>query len=750
MNLLRFLKGEALARLGRSVLTVALAGAGPALATDFCPFTCGDLDGDGEVSLTDFSTFADCMGQSPGSSQECLCADMDGSGAVDLRDFALFAVLFWQVSDETPPDCTGAAGSTANLTAYRPQHGAGYAPFARTAVDDADEQNATLGPGIRVNAPGDADPAGEDDLIEVELSVDPPDAQLALRRSTAALAVWTTPDKQPGTEIAFVDDRSDALPLGPSRAELTVWVEWVSSEHGTAELDVEPLSATLTKDALVFHTFQSIVVALGGEDQVPSDPADPTTGTFAVATDLYRAGYDVHMFDEDEVAADGTGAVFDEVANAVQNRGVDEIAIFGYSHGGGSTYSLADLLDISRPGLGVFEIQFSSYVDAVRNNSDFDVAQELRRPPSSLYHLNQYQHGVFFEDLGLDGGPVPDSNPPPTGLDVETTPWGADATHFEVDDFAEVRNLIEASLEPLVTREQGVAAMRTLERMHSSRLRAAGGGPLLRMLIPLILFVTPSGAPGDDQVTLSADPTWQAAIARVVTAATEQQQSDALNQLRARDDATRRQLVRQLLYYSSRAHDTADAMAAGAILHKLDIPDQAVTEALVPLLGTTDQDLGKSVQNILGGIEGRAAGRTPDFSAYREIIADAVRETNGPPDALIRYMYESDPGAALLTLMRAYQLRQPATLKTLLWAEHVVSDVLWKQRNGFLNPDEIEPAGAAELARLARHEAWWVRLYVAEIMRQHPAFRQPALVERLKRDAHHLVREAVSAAEREK
>ena len=33
--------------------------------------------------------------------------------------------------------------------------------------------------------------------------------------------------------------------------------------------------------------------------------------------------------------------------------------------------------------------------------------------------------------IGLDGGPVPDSNPPPTGLDVETTPWGAGATHFE-------------------------------------------------------------------------------------------------------------------------------------------------------------------------------------------------------------------------------------------------------------------------------------------------------------------------------
>jgi hypothetical protein len=171
-----------------------------------------------------------------------------------------------------------------------------------------------------------------------------------------------------------------------------------------------------------------------------------------VATSLYASGFDVHMFDEDHVAADGSGSVYDEVVNAVQNRNVQEIAIFGYSHGGGSTYDLADLLDVNRPSIGVFDIVFTSYVDSVSNDSDFDMAQELRRPPSSAYHLNHYQHGVFLEDLGLDGGPVPDSNPPPTGLDVETTAWGAGATHFEVDDFVQVRDLIEATLLQTTTR----------------------------------------------------------------------------------------------------------------------------------------------------------------------------------------------------------------------------------------------------------------------------------------------------------
>ena len=191
-------------------------------------------------------------------------------------------------------------------------------------------------------------------------------------------------------------------------------------------------------------------MALGGEGQVPTDPPDPNHGTFVAARTLYQLGYDVHMYDEDGVAADGTGIVFNEVSTAIRDRSVGTVALFGYSHGGGSTYDLADLLDISRPALGVFEIVFTSYVDSVSNNSDFDTGQELRRPPSTAYHLNHYQHGSIFEDLGLDGGPVPYSIPPPTGLDVETTPWGANATHFQVDDFVQVLGLLESSLQAAI------------------------------------------------------------------------------------------------------------------------------------------------------------------------------------------------------------------------------------------------------------------------------------------------------------
>jgi len=429
-----------------SAVLTAVIGVTIAKAGQLCPFTCGDVTGNALIELDDYSAFHDCFGEQP-VTPECACADLDGDGDVNLHDYALFALVFDNGSDETPPNCTGAPATFANLTAHRPRNGAGYAPLAKIPVAEVDEESATRGPGVRINAPGDSDPASEDDLIEVLLTVQPPGAAFALRRSDAALRVWTTANKQAGTEIAFAGDRTDALPIGPGQSQITLWIEWAAAAHGAADLDAEPFTSTIVRDRLTFHTFRSIIIVLGGEGQVPVYPFDPNSGTFVVGEALYRAGFDALLYDEDVVAADGSGAAYNAVANAIQNRLVDTVAVFGYSHGGGSTYDLAERLDLNRALLGVFTITYTSYVDSVSNNSDVDTAQELRRPPATGYHLNHYQHGTLFEDFFLDGGPVPNSNPPPTGLDVETTPWGATSTHFQVDDYIQVRSLIESTLD---------------------------------------------------------------------------------------------------------------------------------------------------------------------------------------------------------------------------------------------------------------------------------------------------------------
>lgn len=402
-----------------------------------CSACAGDLDDNGLFDGLDVQPFIDCL-QGPPPPMGACCTATD-TCIVTLQSGCAGV---WLGPDST---CEPNPCAFGNLTGYRPQHGAGYFPFAKTPVAEADEESTSTGPGIRINAPGDSDPAGEDDLIELLIENDQPGIPLSLRRTHNALRAWTTRTKVAGTEIPFTDDRTDGLVLGGGGTSLTLWVEWAAAAQGEGEIHLEPLAGAYALETLHFHTFRSIVMALGGEGQVPSVPVDPNHGTFVVALALYGRGFDVHIYDEDHVTADGSGAVYNEVVTAVADRLVDEVSIYGYSHGGGSTHDLSERLDNDRPGIGVFEIVATSYVDAVENDSDFDVSQELRRPPSTGYHANHYQVGSFA-DFFLDGGPVPDSDPPPTGRNMEPPPGEPAVTHYIVDDLVDVRDFIELNL----------------------------------------------------------------------------------------------------------------------------------------------------------------------------------------------------------------------------------------------------------------------------------------------------------------
>ena len=99
-----------------------------------------------------------------------------------------------------------------DLTAYRPQQSGGsYAPFSKTAVSDADEMKSDLGPGIRIDNPGDNDPNGEDDCIELKITDPTQNAKVVLERSSSDLKVWQSSDETGA--ITFTNNKSS--PLGP-------------------------------------------------------------------------------------------------------------------------------------------------------------------------------------------------------------------------------------------------------------------------------------------------------------------------------------------------------------------------------------------------------------------------------------------------------------------------------------------------------------------------------------------------------
>jgi hypothetical protein len=99
----------------------------------------------------------------------------------------------------------------------------------------------------------------------------------------------------------------------------------------------------------------------------------------------------------------------DVAENAIRNRSVSHIGIFGWSHGGGATYDLAETLTNLKTGAigdlpDTFTIDATAYIDAVNYGSlqlapgvgfpgteSWVPMAEFRRPPGAEKVANWYQ-----------------------------------------------------------------------------------------------------------------------------------------------------------------------------------------------------------------------------------------------------------------------------------------------------------------------------------------------------------------------
>jgi hypothetical protein len=333
---------------------------------------------------------------------------------------------------------------TVKLTAYRPQTPP-FDPLKPYAVPD--DQKADPGAGIRVNGEN-----SETNLIQVTLQVGtapaPSSVKYFLKRSNNKLKVWTSKTK----DTAILDTQ-DEQELSLNNATRTGWVENVTSGIADLELQVRKAddNSVLNSDKVHFYSFTSIVIALGGRTQVPHDPVTPALpdpdhpGTFDIARDLYLAGYDVHMYNEADVGTNVTSSVpYLEVQSATQNRDVSNIAIFGYSYGGGATYNLAAALGRT--------LAFTAYIDAVINPffgnpcSSSSPPAQTNWPIGSTYHVNYFQ----FPHTLLDDECLGGSNcTPVASYEFNLDPL---VTHFTIDDNGGVRNGIEQKLKANVPR----------------------------------------------------------------------------------------------------------------------------------------------------------------------------------------------------------------------------------------------------------------------------------------------------------
>jgi subtilisin-like proprotein convertase family protein len=357
----------------------------------------------------------------------------------------------WGLSLNNPP-----AFPAVEMTAFRPQSETYGNPLLRRAVSDAEEED--LGAGIRINGDDDningtadrddASVSDENDLIEVELKVSQapaaPGIEYVIRRSNPNIRVWGSPNK----DLAILD-ANDESTLGFESLTQSVWVE--NPNGGDAFLDFESREVqsllVMSTDRIRFFPFTSLVIGLHGEFQFPTDPVfGPNEGVSVLAVALHGEGYDSHMYVENDVASDGSGPVYDEIVAAVQSRGVTSLALYGFSHGGGSIYDLAERLQANRAGIGEFDILFTAYIDGVENDSDLDLDPEIRLPPDTQYHVNYYQQFGFIPPWGDS---VPGAN---VDVNVTSTFWGFLLVHITITNSINIQTGIHTPLLLLVPR----------------------------------------------------------------------------------------------------------------------------------------------------------------------------------------------------------------------------------------------------------------------------------------------------------
>jgi hypothetical protein len=329
--------------------------------------------------------------------------------------------------------------AAADLIAYRPANT--YINYALHPVAATLEDSPTSGPGIRVN--GDDDnknlvpdyldkkaALGDNDLVRVDVAGSGTSFTLSWN-TQAPLAVWTTATKSaPLSNPALV------------RAGQSVWVEYIG------QTDASPRTASLTltvsdllssaTDSVLFHRFQSVVIAIGGFTHDPRYFGDPSLGTFTMAGKLYDTGYDVHLFAQDQVQSTGKGAAYNEVKSAVLTRNVDYVAIFGFSWGGGATYELAAGLRNTPALAGKYQLKFTAYVDGIQR---FTLNSETRLPLGTQFHANYFQR----IDWLLKGNSVAGAK----NVNVTQTFWGKNLNHTTIDDNAILHSFL---LNDLITR----------------------------------------------------------------------------------------------------------------------------------------------------------------------------------------------------------------------------------------------------------------------------------------------------------
>jgi hypothetical protein len=259
------------------------------------------------------------------------------------------------------------------------------------------------------------------------------------------------------------------------------------------------------------------------------------------------------------------------------------------------------------------------------------------------------------------------------------------------------------------------------------------------------------------------------------------------------------EIVKQLAIFvaTTASEEDMHIFVAGRMLEFLEVSPRIPIRVLAPYLDSENKKLRDFARGWFHAHDSHARvhGKPPlgsvNYHEYMEYVRSNLARNEEIPDGFIRYIYEKNPGKALLVfayanrhgevgarlleIHQALETRQQAQKRTpeemrqlqakklqdrlrrseskqrlweILFAEHTISNAIWLKEND-LYPHRFQgtiPEARVQVQALAKKE-WWARLYVVYIMRQHPELRLDEVLQKLKDDSNDLVREAAQATQ---
>ena len=158
-----------------------------------------------------------------------------------------------------------------------------------------------------------------------------------------------------------------------------------------------------------------------------------------------------------------------------------------------------------------------------------------------------------------------------------------------------------------------------------------------------------------------------------------------------------------------------------------------VLEVVAPQLNTDDEKLRKKLFEVLHY-------KLKDFGD----ISALLRKNEGVLEPrLVHYMIQQDSAAAMVILAR-YFLKDPQQYVDVLDAYRTLDNRRWKKKVHINLTEEILPEERAAVQLLAKHEQWWARLCVVELVREDDDLGYEEVLQQLVEDEHPLVREVMA------